>query len=313
MPRDNRESDYGEEFDSFLKADPAEGPEDDLPDDEEEVEAETEEPEDQDSEEEAESGEEAPAEDDTDDSDEEEDSSESDQDSQDEEEPDYKSLYEKEQQRFKSLEGRFRVEKERWDELKGQLDNLREGSQGQGNRSSREETEEADEALTAFLEEFPDIADPVQKLITQQVQDALSQFQNEQLAPTAEQVQEMTAERHFKAIGEKHPDFKDLAVSGEIDEWIGSLPRIDQRNYLRVRQEGSTEEVIELLDRFKADTGKTQAAKAEPEEEEHQAPSQKRKKQVAAAQAVKGRSGGPKPSKGIRKDDFANAFDHFAK
>lgn len=78
--------------------------------------------------------------------------------------------------------------------------------------------------------------------------------------------QEDAAAAHFRSIYEKHPDADSIAESKELFEWINaqvnSVPsavRADVRaGYERVLQSGSALEVVELLDAFKKDAGRTQ-------------------------------------------------------
>lgn len=57
---------------------------------------------------------------------------------------------------------------------------------------------------------------------------------------------------HFKAIADKHPDFNDVGQSPEFKSYIDSLPESERAEAQRVASGGSSEDVIKLLDGYKA-------------------------------------------------------------
>jgi len=63
---------------------------------------------------------------------------------------------------------------------------------------------------------------------------------------------------HYAAIYGKHPDADSIVESKELGDWIGSQPSFVRDAYVNVLSNGSTEQVIEMLDRFKEATGTTQ-------------------------------------------------------
>jgi hypothetical protein len=65
---------------------------------------------------------------------------------------------------------------------------------------------------------------------------------------------------HMDAIYAKHPDADSMHESQELKDWIGRQPSFARAGYESVLQKGSTAEIIEFFDTFKAATGKTQAA-----------------------------------------------------
>jgi len=65
---------------------------------------------------------------------------------------------------------------------------------------------------------------------------------------------------HMNAIYAKHPDADSIHESQELKNWIASQPSFARAGYESVLQKGSTDEIIEFFDTFKAATGKTQAA-----------------------------------------------------
>lgn len=65
---------------------------------------------------------------------------------------------------------------------------------------------------------------------------------------------------HYGAIYAKHPDADSIAESKELADWIAAQPSFARKGYESVLAEGSTAEIVEFFDTFKAATGKTQAA-----------------------------------------------------
>lgn len=78
-----------------------------------------------------------------------------------------------------------------------------------------------------------------------------------ELAPIRQQNQKAAATTHYDAILAKHPDAESIAESKELADWIASQPTFARAGYQAVLQQGSTAEVIEFFDMFKAATGKT--------------------------------------------------------
>ena len=61
---------------------------------------------------------------------------------------------------------------------------------------------------------------------------------------------------HYGAIYAKHPDADSIAESKELADWIAAQPSFARNGYESVLAEGSTAEIVEFFDTFKAATGK---------------------------------------------------------
>lgn len=129
---------------------------------------------------------------------------------------------------------------------------------------------------------------------------------DEQVNPRLSQIERTSEKRHFDAIAEKHGDWEGIVSSGELDEWIDTLPYRDAKKYVAVKDSGSAGEAIAMLDHFKRDNRKEPDPPAPTDEKP--SPNPVRERQRQGAQAVRARSGGPPPA-GIPKDDFDSAFD----
>lgn len=79
----------------------------------------------------------------------------------------------------------------------------------------------------------------------------------EMLGPVLEQQKSTAKDSHYGAIYERHPDADSLAESKELADWIGKQPTFARAGYQAVLAQGSTAEIIEFFDTFKAATGKT--------------------------------------------------------
>jgi hypothetical protein len=62
-----------------------------------------------------------------------------------------------------------------------------------------------------------------------------------------------TEEMHFKAIKTAHEDFEKYRDDGSLKTWIETQPAYLKKEFLRVYNEGESDEVIDLFSRFKKD------------------------------------------------------------
>lgn len=120
---------------------------------------------------------------------------------------------------------------------------------------------------------------------------------NTQDEPPADQATEQPevdedVKSHFAAIEEKHSDWRELA--GELDGWIESLPGKQALEYTRVKEQGTAEEVIAMLDDLKA--SKRGNSKGNTDDD------------ADAMAAVRHRSGGKRPKGRADKNDFDGAW-----
>ena len=87
----------------------------------------------------------------------------------------------------------------------------------------------------------------------------------EELAPIKNQHQMSEVEKHYDAIYQAHPDADSVAESKELESWLASKPSFAQNAYRAVlapESKSTAQQVIELFDTFKKETGATQAAAA---------------------------------------------------
>ena len=87
-----------------------------------------------------------------------------------------------------------------------------------------------------------------------------------ELKPLKEREAKEAADGHYGAIYAKHPDANEIVQSVEFNTWVKSLPSF-QRNAVAAvfdtEKGGTAEQVIEVFDTFKAQTGKASAPGAQ--------------------------------------------------
>ena len=87
-----------------------------------------------------------------------------------------------------------------------------------------------------------------------------------ELKPLKEREAKEAVDGHYGAIYAKHPDANEIAQSAEFAAWHKSLPsyaRVAVNAVLDPKTGGTAEEVIEVFDTFKAQTGKASAPAAQ--------------------------------------------------
>ena len=87
-----------------------------------------------------------------------------------------------------------------------------------------------------------------------------------ELKPLKEREAKEAVDGHYGAIYAKHPDANEIVQSVEFNAWVKSLPSF-QRNAVAAvfdtEHGGTAEQVIEVFDTFKAQTGKASAPAAQ--------------------------------------------------
>ncbi len=173
---------------------------------------------------------------------------------------DYKQLYEQELQRTKSWDGRLSAKDRELATLRQELEAVKAKS------AEAKDTEDptTDEAIDAFLKEFPELATPIQKMIEKATKTRSKELATDiegriehKIKPIAQTVHESTVEKHLSALRSAHEDFDDIVKSGALQLWIDEQPRYMQPALQAVHDRGTTQDVIDLISQYKAATGKT--------------------------------------------------------
>lgn len=137
--------------------------------------------------------------------------------------------------------------------------------------SNTGDTAAQEDVLKDFKEQYPDIAATLLPALQKFIDDSkgktaeLERKFTEALTPIQESAQDAQVTAHFKAIGDAHSDYKTLIDSGNVDDWIKAMPSYLRPAASRVLDEGTADEVIELLTQYKKENGvgESKAAPAE--------------------------------------------------
>ena len=114
------------------------------------------------------------------------------------------------------------------------------------------------------------LASGIQTLVQQQVAQQVEARLKQALEPIAQKQQIDETQQHYAAILQAHPDIESVAESQEFASWRASQPSYAQQAINGVLSQGTTDQVIELFNQFKANAqtaaptsaGIKQAAKA---------------------------------------------------
>ena len=144
----------------------------------------------------------------------------------------------------------------------------------------------------------------VENMVEQRVAAVLAQ-----LAPIAAVTQNVARNAHEQAILAAHPDA--FTVLPQVEAWVDSQPKILKAAYNQVLDNGNTDDIIELYDVFKKDTGSAQtpgSPGAAPDAAAAKAAAEAAAKE-AKLKAQEGiRSRQTTQQSGIDEDDFEGAF-----
>lgn len=175
----------------------------------------------------------------------------------------FKKKWQLADQRHKSLDGMIKSEKERNKQLEQELAKLKTEQvkeipqEKKEALSSEDEFAELDKLVDDYGDQLPLAVKTNLKRMKgdfeaklKAVTDAVSS-----LEPIKEIVLQKNAAEHYDGIKKAHPDFKQYNDSGEIKNWIDSLPVYKRNSYDWVYKNGSTEDVIDMLTDFKAAMG----------------------------------------------------------
>lgn len=143
------------------------------------------------------------------------------------------------------------------------------------------QVEAVQEAMDQGVDIFGDFSEEgIAKGVNQLVQEGIQKAIAEMMKPVEQERANVARSAHYDAIYGAHPDADSIHESKELQDWINAQPSFVRNGYSSLFQTGTTEEIIELFDRFKQDTGITQpasdvrsAAKAVIDRATHQAPS----------------------------------------
>jgi hypothetical protein len=123
-----------------------------------------------------------------------------------------------------------------------------------------ESDEEVEKSLETLRQEYPEIAEPMVKLLHKQqtqnkiLTDKLNGIESREQKRDAD-AKQVADNAHLTAISTAHPDFREISAEPLLDEWINALPVMEKIGAQAIRKDGDTNDVIELLTTFKKANG----------------------------------------------------------
>lgn len=166
-----------------------------------------------------------------------------------------------------------RVSQEALAAANAELDVLRKQSQTPATVATAQQEQDIETAQAAidagvnpdYFGDFSEeaLAEGISKLVTQQVKEQVEARVAKALEPMQEREQESAAESHMRAIYEAHQDADSIVESTEFGEWKAGQPSYIQTALDSVLQQGTADQVVELLNNFKQSTTSTPAAEAD--------------------------------------------------
>lgn len=197
-------------------------------------------------------------------------------------------------------------------ELKELREKLKEKEEAEKAEPPKEDTRELDAAISALKDDYPEIYTGVEMLLRKELSAALHVlWQNVQqlVTPVAKITENQAQKEHWKQIVDKHPDVQEILSSGALADWIETKRGRDKATCIEVTQSGTADDVIDLLDRYKRETGYGTASEQAKERIAQKAA--EKKAQLDALRSVK--STPAKPATQRREsqipDDYQAAFD----
>lgn len=148
-------------------------------------------------------------------------------------------------------------------ELQRQLDALRNAPAAQGEATSQPEAAEAEDADVFGDFSEAAIAKGVESLVARKTA-AIEAKLAAILEPIQKKEAETATDSHFDAIEAKHPDVESVVPSQEFNAWIDAQPSVARAALKTAIESGTAPEVIEVLDAYRAATGKPAAATGRP-------------------------------------------------
>ena len=190
----------------------------------------------------------------------------------DSDEIDYKALWQKSQNEVKTMTGRLKAETERLAREKQEL----------AGRVPPEPAEPSDDDkfLAKFKDDYSeDVLKAIDLISTRKASQIVEQTIAQRLSPVEQQTYNMIEQAHFGAIESVHPDVYDIDQSPQFEAWLETRPAHTKGAYLYIRENGTPQEVISMLNEYKDTLHKTSRT-AEPS-----------KSKVESATAVQRRRG----------------------
>lgn len=152
--------------------------------------------------------------------------------------------------------------------------------------------EETSKRWKEFESDYPDIAAALDSKLNEAAQ-VFDYKLRSSLEPVQQSQKEVFVEKQFLELGQRHPDWEEVASSDSFRDWLGNQPDSMQQMY----NSDYADDASALLDFYKAVHNSPPPA----ESEQVRVVKQKRKEQLQASAAI--------PNRTVQKSDDASDFD----
>ena len=160
---------------------------------------------------------------------------------------DYQKLYEQNKQTY---EAQLKLVTSRLKELSEKYQELKEQK-----AAKAKESEEIPPKLKEFYESYPDIADAVKAMVDSKLNSTVNQVEHAiatRVKPIEQNMAQESARQHIERIRSAHPDVIAIVESGDLVEWINSLPAVEREGAAYIYQQGNADQIIALLNSYKS-------------------------------------------------------------
>ena len=180
-------------------------------------------------------------------------------------------------------------------------------------------TPDEERILTDYEKNWPDVAQAEQLKRRAEYSDLMKFVFSEvvnYVAPTVEQVRMLTNSAHLSELKDAVPDY-DPALEANVSTWVDGQPAYLQSGMKQVMQSGTSEEVADLIGRYRAATG-TVPAPAAPAAPAPSAPAKPAHTELSSAAKQAAESLAPVSSDrsqvpaGEDPGEYASAFARYA-
>lgn len=166
-------------------------------------------------------------------------------------------------QNDKTWEGRLRKREEEIALREAALESKEVTPVEEASGETIEGTMSSDEAMSKLADDFgPEFVEMI-KVIASGIAEAAAAKVATQTVETVDRdvkdiiahLQDAGQKAHFKEIAKAHPDFMDVAASPEFKAWSDARPDENKTSEMDILEKGSADQVIKLLDEYKASAG----------------------------------------------------------
>lgn len=210
------------------------------------------------------------------------------------------------QQRYRSHDGRVTSMRQQIDQLHAELEKRASSPTSQESAAAPSSKE-----LEQFKEDYPDIADAVDRLVNHRLGSQQEKLQeqlalldnrfNQTIQPMREAESQRSKEAQISALQSQHPDFVQIVQSQDFQDWLEVQPEPVKQMYYS----DSADEASWMLDSFK----RVKQGQQPAVQEDQQPAENPNQRKLQEARNPRGRRAAPQT--GV-PDDFDSAFEYYA-